>query len=273
MNMKAAVPALLAVLLGACVAANPPPRFEKETIAQIETGKSTRADVLISLGLPERTGPDGRIFYYTWLQSMAMVILPTTSGLFMFGSGSDAILRIDFDPEGVVRNVTPGEQTLSIPSGIQKATSYALALPEEDATAKRFLSIPDKCTIYLYVRRTGGDGFSSTNAAYLQFDRRGLGIIGSDTWYFRIRVKPGFHTAVILNSEWEKTPRIVAPIWGLDRKPPRIKEELTFRCNAGDVQFVEIRYAALASYPGLRRVGPEDGRAAVLKGNLLIGPL
>ena len=269
MNMKAAVPALLAVLLGACVAANPPPRFDKEKIAQIKAGKSTRADVLLSLGLPKRTGPDGRIFYYTWLQSSAVMIIPTTAGIFMYGSGTDAFLRIDFDPDGVVRNVAPGEQKLSIPADIHKADSYALGLPEEDAIAKRFQSVPDKCTIYLYVKR----GFSTTRPAYLQFDRRGMGIIGSDTWYFNIRVKPGFHTAVILDSEWEKTPRVVAPIWKLNREPPRIKEELTFRCNAGDVQFVEIGYGVMASSPGLRRVEPEDGRAAVRKGKLLIGAL
>ena len=272
--MRTAVfPSLLAAMLAACVAAEHPPRFDEQTVGQIETGKSTREDVLLTLGLPERTGQDGRTLYYQWIRSVAVAIIPTPYGVPAFGHISGEYLRVDFDAGGLVSNIVTREETLDIPFDITKATGYALALPEEDAAAKRFHADPLKCTIYLYVKRSGGDSFSSTTPAFLRIDRRHAGHVGGDSWYFRISLMPGMHTATILDARWDKVPRVAAPSWDLNNKAPKIKEELTFRCSAGDVDFIEIGYPALANYPSLREVDSEEGRAAIREGKLLIGQL
>ena len=271
----AVVRALLAFVVSGCAAVELPPRIDDATRARIEVGTTTREEVLLALGLPEATERGGRSFFYRWERSTAFAIIPVPAPqLMIYGHASIEHLRVEFGASGVVSNIVEGAYGVTIPFELSKMAAYTLATPEEDAKAKRFRTDPGACVLYLYVRRSGGNAFSSNIAAYLQINGRYAGDVGADGWFYRVILAPGEHVAAVVDWKRPDIARFDQPFLFVDEEAaPEIKDSVTFACGAGEAAFVEIGYPAFTRFPRLRSAEAIEGRDAVADGQLVIGPL
>ena len=73
-----------------------------KTIESLETGKTTRADVLLKLGEPGERLEDDRIFVYHWEQVAGFGMIPTALGGSMT---KDHYLGLEFGPDNRLKRV------------------------------------------------------------------------------------------------------------------------------------------------------------------------
>ena len=183
------------------------------------------------------------------------------------------ILRVDFDNRGIVIDIRSRQETLSVPFDFIKDVGYSLASEAEDREAKRFLGNPDACTVYIYVRRLGGNYLSTAFPFVVEIDRRLVGDVGADYWYYRRAIVPGPHEVDLLRAQRHGVSRfeeyLVPPSAPLVRN---VEDSLTFQCAAGGLYFFQVRIGVVSGHPSLRQIDPEEGREAIGQGNLLIGP-
>jgi len=115
--MKTAI-LLLALLafstLPACYSSGAKQIADPGTMAKIEVGKSTQADVKALLGEPNSIGPSARIGGEAWIYVHSSIKTRPTSFIPVIGplvGGADGKVRsviIYFDKNGVVQEVKPG---------------------------------------------------------------------------------------------------------------------------------------------------------------------
>lgn len=183
------------------------------------------------------------------------------------------ILRVDFDGSGIVSDVRLRQETLNIPFDFIKDVGYSLASEAEDREAKRFLGSADACTVYIYVRRLGGNVFTTIFPFVIEIDRQLVGDVGADYWYYRRAISPGRHEVDLLRAQRHRVSRFeeyfVQPSTPLVRN---VEDSLTFQCAAGELYFLQVRIGVVSGYASLRQIDPDEGREAIGQGNLLIGP-
>ncbi len=261
---------IAAFAMTGCVSLNITARHSAETLDRIEAGATSREDVIFLIGLPKSTGRNGSVFFYRWELSGAIALIP---GPPLVGSVSFQILRVDFDNRGIVSNVRSRQETLSVPFDFIKDVGYSLASEAEDREAKRFLGSPDACTVYIYVRRLGGNAFTTIFPFVIEIDRQLVGDVGADYWYYRRAIVPGPHEVDLLRAQRHRVSRfeeyLVPPSAPLVRN---LEDSLTFQCTAGGLYFFQVRIGVVSGHPSLRQIDPEEGREAIGQGNLLIGP-
>lgn len=267
---------VLAGVITGCVAIDVPARYSADTPDQVEVGTTTREEVILLMGLPKHTGRNGQTFFYRWELSgeAGMVLAPTLFLIpFIYGSVSFESVRVDFDPSGVVSELTRGKETLGVPFGMNKYIGYTMAFPKEDKEAKRFVADSGACTVYLYAHRVGGDSFTTIQLMYIKIDRQPVGNVGTNDWYYRQIISPGHHTVIILDEEPQKVGRFYHWALSLPRAADsKVLDSLTFDCVAGEISFFEVYIGLLTRYPKLKHVDSVEGRKAVNKGRLLIAP-
>ena len=105
---------LLACLAGGCIVvplpvpahSRNPERREVLTEAQLEflrEGETTRAEVLLQLGEPDRSTPDGAALLYCWEPARALLLWGTYGAAGWALLGPDSALVLRFDEGGVLR--------------------------------------------------------------------------------------------------------------------------------------------------------------------------
>ena len=264
---------IAAFAMTGCVIPDITARHSAETLGRIEPGTTSREDVIFLIGLPKSTGQNGSVFFYRWELSGAVLLIPAPPIIFPVGYVSFQILRVDFDNRGIVSDVRSRQETLSAPFDFIKDAGYSLASEAEDRAAKRFLGAPDACTVYLYVRRLGGNFFTTISPFVIEIDRQLVGDVGADYWYYRRAISPGQHEVDLLRAQRHRVSRFeeyfVQPSFPLVRI---VEDSLTFQCAAGGLYFFQVRIAVFSDHPSLRPVDPDEGREAISQGNLLIGP-
>ena len=264
---------IAAFAMTGCISPDITARHSAETLDRIEPGATSREDVIFLIGLPKSTGRNGGVFFYRWELSAAVALIPAPPIVFPVGYVSFQILRVDFDNGGIVSNVRSRQETLSVPFDFLKDVGYSLASEAEDREAKRFLGSPDACTVYIYVRRLGGNYLSTAFPFVVEIDRQLVGDVGADYWYYRRAVSPGAHEVDLLRAERQRVSRFeeyfVQPSAPLVRN---LEDSLTFQCAAGEFYFFQVRIGVISGHPSLRQIDPEEGREAIGQGNLLIGP-
>ena len=268
---------VVACVITGCVAIDRPARYSAEDLDQVEVGTTTREEVTLLMGMPKHTGHNGRTFFYRWELSGELGVVPPVPVpvpvVFIYGSVSFESVRVDFDSSGIVSKFTRGNERLSVPFEMNSYIGYTMAFPEEDTEAKRFLADADACTVYFYVNRVGGDVFTTVQPMYIKIDRRPVGNVGNNDWYYRQIISPGEHTVVILAGEPEKVARFYDYLAATGNSgSPAVMESLMFDCVAGELYFFEVRIGLLTRYPDLRQIDSDEGREAVNKGRLLIAP-
>ncbi|MEE8507094.1 MAG: hypothetical protein V3S40_12850 [Kiloniellales bacterium] len=256
-----------------CVSPDITARHSAETLDRIEPGATSREDVIFLIGLPKSTGKNGGVFFYRWELSGTIALIPAPPIVFPVGHVSFQILRVDFDNRGIVSDIRSRQETLIVPFDFIKDVGYSLASEAEDSEAKRFLGSPDACTVYIYVRRLGGNYFSTAFPFVVEIDRQLVGDVGADYWYYRRAISPGPHEVDLLRSQRHRVFRFeqtfMPPSAPLVRN---VEDSLTFQCAAGGLYFFQVRIGIVSGHPSLRPIDPEEGREAIGQGNLLIGP-
>lgn len=264
---------IAAFAMTGCISPDITARHSAETLDRIEPGATSREDVIFLIGLPKSTGRNGDVFFYRWELSGAVALIPAPPIVFPVGYVSFQILRVDFDGSGIVSHVRSRRETLSIPFDFIKDVGYSLASEAEDREAKRFLGSPDACTVYIYVRRLGGNVFTTIFPFIIEIDRQLVGDVGADYWYYRRAISPGQHEVDLLRAQRHRVSRFeeyfVQPSVPLVRE---VEDSLTFQCAAGELYFLQVRIGILSGHPSLRQIDPDEGREAIGQGNLLIGP-
>jgi hypothetical protein len=264
---------IAAFAMTGCVSPDITARYSTETLDRIEAGTTSREDVIFLIGLPKSTGRNGSVFFYRWELSAAIALIPAPPIVFPLGSVSFQILRVDFDNRGIVSNVRSRQETLSVPFDFIKDVGYSLASEAEDREAKRFLGSPDACTVYIYVRRLGGNAFTTIFPFIIEIDRQLVGDVGADYWYYRQTILPGQHEVDLLRAQRQRVSRFeeysVPPSAPLVRN---VEDSLTFQCAAGELYFFQVRIGVISDHPSLRQIELDEGREAIGQGNLLIGP-
>ena len=271
---------VIMALIAGCVAIDVPDvpdRYSADTLVQVEIGTTTREEMILLLGMPKHTGRNGQTFFYRWELSgeMAMVVVPVplNAALLVFGSVSFESVRVDFDSSGVVSELTPRNETLSVPTELNKYIGYTMAFPKEDTEAKGFVANSNACTAYLYVNRVGGDEWTTAFPRYIKIDRQLVGNVGTNDWYYRQVISPGQHTIIILDREPQKVGRFYHSAFFLSlAADSKVLDSLTFDCVAGEIAFFEVRIGLFTSYPELKHIASVEGRKAVNKRRLLIAP-
>ena len=263
---------IAAFAMTGCVIPDITARHGAETLDRIEPGATSREDVIFLIGLPKSTGRNGSVFFYRWELSGAVALIPAPPIVFPIGYVSFQILRVDFDGSGIVSDVRSRQETLNIPFDFVKDVGYSLASEAEDREAKRFLGSPDACTVYIYVRRLGGNYFTTISPFVIEIDRQPVGDVGADYWYYRRAISPGQHEVDLLRAQRHRISRFeeyfVQPSAPLVRN---LEDSLTFQCAAGELYFFQVRVGVVSDHPSLRPVDPDEGREAIGQGNLLIG--
>ena len=255
--------AIAALMLGGCavIPINDEKPFQKKDLPGLVVGQSTRADVLLTLGMPGHVFDDEKLFIYgkTQLHTVWLVLVP--GGVI---GGSDATrhyLATAFDTKGRLThmeaialadetgialagasNTTEGawrdlKKTSCFTTGVcfaDAAGDKLYAAPNSDAKS---VPPPDRCGLVLYRENKKSKNPSilsfnpSSIAVDVLLDRRPMGI-PNQGGYYRIFVSPGRHEAVGLGAR-------------LGNWKSAFEYRLRIDCRAGETVFVRLTVPSL----------------------------
>jgi hypothetical protein len=256
--------------------ANP---FEKR-VGFIRVDQTNRAEVIAKLSAPPIVRRHERFFGYIAYEGGYGVGSIGGGGATFFHRGASGLtarfVGIEFDEQNIVTHcdqaavklhigVVPKLWRVCLPTGVcidfHKGAVVASLSSQEDARAKRFQSVPDRCAIYLVRADKAPEGeLPGPRLFPVYMDGAHAGESGPGTYFYWI-ISPGQHT-------------IEAKPLGDDRRSTVFLSDSTNKGHGGSVQFacspaekVFVRQNSLGRF---EIVPEQEGKEAVQQSEKLL---